>query len=70
MKMQETSSRGSIQKRVDAAPPHANSPTEPKAAFAAGSTSTENQSPNPIPSMAVSVKVDWPRSLSVAPPGK
>ena len=70
MNIQVISSIGSTQNRVLAAPPHANSPFEPSAAFAAGSSSTENPNPKPIPSIVVSENVDCPSSFKVKPPGR
>ena len=70
MKMAVSSSTGSIQNAVLAAPPQANSPTEQMLPFIAGSSTTEKPSPNPMPSMETSEKSDCPSSFSSLPPGR
>ncbi len=70
MNTTQISSTGSTQKAVLAAPPHPNSPSLARVCKAAAFSTTENPRPNPMPSMAVSLKVDWPISFSSDPPGR
>ena len=50
MKTTTTSSTGSIQKIVEASPPHRNVPAEPAAWVAAGPADTATVRPKPMPS--------------------
>jgi len=65
-----TSSTGSTQKAVLAAPPHPNSPLPDSTRFYTLSVTTENPSPNPTPSKVVSANRGRPIDSRSKPPGR
>lgn len=70
MKTAVISSAGSTQKAVLAAPPQASSPADDSVLLAAGSITTENPSPKPMPAKEVSANRGRPNASRSTPPGR